>query len=229
MTNESTTVAPFNFDAANMEEQIAYGSGRIYVRFNVVGYWSDVVNLRFNRSFNYCRDADEAKCEWIAEVSHSSGGRDPEQIESDVLAERNFAAAVIAACDLADILTARLDEIEAAYKQREAIYAAERERERAEMKAKLDADPGIGDAAARAYVNALMANTRVPTGPRKRELSARVRGHGEDFRYRLVAERGWDGKVRLSFNGSVVSRKDAISNIAGLAFKDLRPDEVKAD
>lgn len=226
MTTTNTTTAPFSYDAANLEEQVAYGRG-VHVRFNVHGYWSDVVNVRVQRQHDWRASFEEREevAEWTADVSHSSGGRDPKQIASEIEAERNFGAAVLAACDLAEALLARRDELEAAYQARRAADDAAAAAARAEREAKIAADPAIGDEAAGAYVDALIANTRVPNTATRRQLTARTRGDDERNREVIIAKRDWDGRVRLSRRDSPISRKAAIALVATLAWGGLVADE----
>lgn len=218
MTN---TNLPYSFDAQDVEDQIAYGNGSVQVRFNVIGYWSDVVTVRINRQHDW-RAAFEERAEvveWTADVSHSSGGRDLEQVASDIEAERNFGAAVLAACDLAEALLARKDELEAAYQARRAADEAAREKAEQEEAERVAADPAIGEPAAKALIEKLIADARnTEHASEEIELSARLRGRDEDYR-RVTAQRNWERRVQLYFNGSVISRKDAIAKVAELARK----------
>jgi len=217
---------PFIFDAANMEEQIAYGNGGVHVRFEVYGYWSDVVTLRVKREFNWRAEEEARAAVWTVDVSHSSGGREP-SVSSDLIAERCFAKAIVAACDLGESLAARRDEMEAAYQARREIDRAAQEARNAEHAAKLAADPAIGAAPARAYIDALVENTRQLNGSKVRALRARVRG--SDSVITIVARRSWNDKIQLRFGGSAIGRKEAATKLADLAFAGLVPDVKLGD
>jgi hypothetical protein len=207
---------PFIFDAANLDEQIAYGNGHVHVRFEVYGYWSDVVTLRVTREFDWRSEGRTA--EWTVDVSHSSGGR--ESSVDNLVAERCFAKAIVAACDLGELLMSRAAEMEAAYQARQAAYTAERERIAAEKAEREAADPAIGDDAAKALVEKLVADARCTESTYTNiELSARTRGEDEQSRIKLVAQRDWNSKVLIRQNGQVTSRKEAIKLIASLARK----------
>ncbi len=224
MNPNLSTEVPFIFDAANLEEQIAYGNGRVYVRFEVYGYWSDVVTLRVERQHDWRASFEnrEPQVEWTCQVSHSSGGRES-SVASDIVAERCFAKAINAACDLGELLLARVGEMEAAYQQRQAAYAAEREKAAAERAAREAADPAIGNDAAKALVEKLIADARCADYNRNGiELSARTRGEDDKSRIKLIAQRDWNDTVRIRQNGELTSRKEAIKLVASLARKEAK-------
>lgn len=212
---------PFIFDAANLEEQIAYGNGRVHVRFEVYGYWSDVVTLRVERQHDWRAEMEgrEPKIEWTVDVSHSSGGREA-AVSDALVAERCFAKAINAACDLGELLLSRTAELEAAYQARQAAWTAERERAAAEKAERVAADPAIGEPAAKALIEKLVADARnTERAGEQIVLTARQRGEDESSRITLRAERNWERRVQLYYGGSVISRKDAIAKVTELARK----------
>lgn len=214
----------FTIDTANLEAQIAYGSGHISVPVSVVGFWSNPIDLRIRREFAWGKEGNVGN--WTFEVSHSSGGKDTKEVDV-LVSERNFAEAILASLDLVESLKARTAELEAAYQARmaetERLIAAER----AAKEAKVAADPAIGAEAARAYVDALIANARQVNGPSSRMLRAKVRGAESVIEF--VATRNWTGKVTLRIGGDASSRKDAIEQLANLAFAGLVPDVALTD
>jgi len=219
MTNTNTA---FTINLDNVEEQIAYGSGRVHVEVKVAGFWSSPITLRISREFRWGREESaDVYNNWTFDVSHSSGGT--ESGYDSLMGERNFAMALLATLDYAtDQLKPRVPEMEAAYKARRAADEAAYEAERAAKQAKIDADPAIGVMPARAYIDALVENTRQLNGPKVRALRARIRG--TDTVLTIVARRNWNDKIQLRYNGSSIGRKEAATNLAGLAFAGLVPD-----
>lgn len=108
--------------------------GYINIKFNVLGYWSDVITLRVRRDFK------SSNAEWSASVSHSSGGRDTKVIISDIEAERNFAKAILAAADLADELMTRVPEFEQKFQSRIQEFLEESNRQKELLQKKFDED-----------------------------------------------------------------------------------------
>ena len=92
------------------------GSGSIDVK--VEGFWSsNPITLYIHRYWNV----------WTVKVSNSSGGRDTEKVESDVVAYKNYAAALTAMCDLGVEIQKEFPKMEAAYQVQREEYRQERE------------------------------------------------------------------------------------------------------
>lgn len=206
----------FTIDIAGIEEQIAYGSGSIQSEVKVTGFWGAPVTIRVKRDWSF---RDEKNVTWNFEISHSSGGT--ERDTDSLVTERYFAEAIVAACDYVETLKPRAAELEAAYQRRMAEWKATAEAERAAKQAKIDADKAIGEKAARAYLDALVANTRA-SDPRIRVLRAKVRG--EDDIHDFVAIRNWSDRVTLRLHGSAIGTKAAAEKLAGYAFAGLVTD-----
>lgn len=122
-------------------------NGYATVKFDVFGYWGDVVRVDVKR--DYFRNND-----WVVEVSHSSGGRDTNKVKSSIVAERNMGKAMIAAADLAESLVQRSQEFEEIYQKYRQCLVAEYEMKQKAIQEKIDADPAIGDNAEQ-FVNEL--------------------------------------------------------------------------
>lgn len=220
----------FTIDLTNLEEQIAYGSGHISVPVSVVGFWSNPIDLRIRRAFNWssAKQAD-VDGEWEFEVTHSSGGKDSKVCDM-LTSERNFAAALNAALDLVEQLQSRVTEMEAAYQNRLAIEKAAFEVAQAEKAARIEADPAPAASIAQAFIDSLIANARMTkVAGRRCTLSARARGEADDRRVEFSAERSWNDRVTLRFSGDVISRKAAIAKLGEFARKGITlttPDEA---
>jgi hypothetical protein len=153
----------------NLEECVLQGAIHGNIRFpvRVFGYWShDPITVYINRKSSWYTDGDVEKREpavWKAEVSHSSGGRDTDKLESDTQAARNFGQAIIHAADLAEEFLSRTEEFEELFQAERAASRARYEAERAAEKAAVEADSALGVDKAKA----LMALAVVNAGPRK--------------------------------------------------------------
>lgn len=113
-------------------------SGHGYIKYEVLGFWSDPVEICVSRRYG--------KKEWSYEVMHSSGGKDSDY---DYLeAEENFAHAVLHACGLVKQLKAQEDKLDASY----ARYKSEMEehylQERLMREKAMAADPGFEESKA---------------------------------------------------------------------------------
>ena len=180
------------------------GYGRITAK--IQGFWSsDPITLYVERR-TYGDDKG-----WRVTLSHSSGGRDPKEVASDVEAARNFAGAMIALADIGETFIADHGvALEAAYEAERARSLALAEAEKAAKVAAIEADPAIGLAVAAGIVAemaAASANTYAVT---------RVfRKRGSTVTSNVVARCNY--KTRFAVNGHTVSKKEAIEYIASYA------------
>lgn len=127
-------------------------SGMTSISCRVKGFWSsDTIRVYLQRE--YIRNGGD----WKASVSYGSGGRDTKDVVSDTEACRYFAEALTAMCDLADQLIAQKDKLEAAYQQQAAELSAARTAAEQAKQAKIEADPALGLAKARAIVSDMLA------------------------------------------------------------------------
>ncbi len=125
-------------------------SGYISATVKVKGYWShDPITAYLRRSW----DQNKQDNAWELTMSHSSGGREPKEVESDTEASINFGNAMIALSEYArEFLSANLDKLEDEYQLTiaglRAHQQAERERLIAEREEKLAKDPQIDSSVA---------------------------------------------------------------------------------
>jgi hypothetical protein len=118
----------------------------------VAGFWGNPISLRISRNW---RDLEDRTAQWDIEVTHSSGGC--ERDWDKLVAEQNFADALLATLDLARSLQSRVEEIEAAYQAVRAEVQAKAEAERAERLAKIEADAPFGNSQANQVVKQMRA------------------------------------------------------------------------
>lgn len=226
MTTNTTNTTPFTIPTEQVEEQIAYGSGYITAELDVNGFWGTPVTIRIKRDWHWGDDKDRGT--WIVEVSHSSGGT--ERGVDSLAHERNLAVALLAACDYAEELRARSDEMEAAYQRRWEAERAAREKVEAEKAAKIEADAPITANVAKAAVDAIREMARV-----RRSFDANgfsqiamvqliARFRGEEHVVKLTAVRTFNDRVVLRRGLDTISRKDAIDLLTECAAESLRID-----
>lgn len=118
------------------------------IRCKVTGFWSgDSITLYVNRDFGKG---------WKITLSNSSGGRDTDEVADDMVAYKNFAAAMDAMCDVGKMIRMNVPTLEAAYQAQRAIDKAEHEAERAAQAAAFEADERLGDVAATLLVDEMI-------------------------------------------------------------------------
>lgn len=176
MTKQFTLNTEFH----NTEEFIQQvKSGWVRLEVSVVGYWSsDSITLRMTHSFEKS---------FRMELSHSSGGRDTAVVKSDLVAEANFGAALVATAEYGQYLESRISEWEAIYQEERAKKQAEWDAEQAAKKAKIEADAALGQELATEYANAIKSATSHMVVVYKRGTDDKTyygveRAHGSDQR-----------------------------------------------
>lgn len=196
------TIAPYD-----LKEFGESGHGRIVVK--IKGYWSsDPIALYIDRSFG------KVKQPWTMHISTSSGGRDPKEVECDLDAAINFAAALTALAELGKEITANgYDEMEAAYQVKLAEYKAQSEAARTERAARIDADQPYGISRARGIIESMYNGHLEP------EMHAFVRGSDTDLVHvNVTASR--DGTKKLFYvHGERTSKEQAIAVLAACSAR----------
>lgn len=169
--------------------------GSVNLEVAVHGYWStESISIYIRRDY---RDAGV----WETQVCHSSGGRDKEEVESDTQAERNFAKALCAACDWADIFMADYGPgLELAYKM-------SREIENSKRLELIANDPAMTVGEARIMMS------RMEHGG----VSYRVFNRGVDRFYTngmlVTCRKTRSGAAQFRFAGSIVSREHLLCRL----------------
>lgn len=137
---------------ADFMRDIACGNAHVKVR--VKGYWSSDVMTMYIRRTSKLLDKDES---WKFEISHSSGGRDTNEVKSDLEAETNFGQALVALAAYGQYLETLVDQFESAHQAYRAEVTAQAAAERAAKDAALAADPALGEDAAKKLVKQIKA------------------------------------------------------------------------
>jgi len=157
------------------------GMGSVDVK--VEGFWSsNPIILYIHRYWDV----------WTVRVSNSSGGRDTEEVESDVVAYKNYAAALTAMCDLGAEIQKEFPKMEAAYQAEQAM---------------IDADVPMGESRAMKLMEEM-----AQTGS-----YANVYRRGSEHPYLVECVRR--EKTKYYFGGSVIAKRDLIAKLAGMSTR----------
>ena len=180
----------------NIKDIGASGSGRVTAK--VTGYWSrDSITVYINRGYY-------GSFEWSFTLTHSSGGRDTKEVESDLEAAKNFGAAMIAMAEYAEELKALAPQLEQYYQAQRAIERAEEAAIKQAEQEKFDADTPVGTAMAEEMMAKLLEQ----------------RNDGYIVAYKRGQSRGRSiqiSKIRRAvyfLEGRSVSKQDAIKALA---------------
>ena len=172
------------------------GTGSIDVK--VEGFWSsNPITLFIYRYSNI----------WSVNALTSSGGRDSKEVESDVVAYKNYAAALTAMCDLGVEIQKEFPKMEAAYQVQQEEYRQEREAKMAAEQAMIDADVPMGESRAMKLMEEM-----AQTGS-----YANVYRRGSEHPYLVECVRR--EKTKYYFGGSVIAKKDLITKLAGMSTR----------
>ena len=199
------TIADYDIDRIGGQ-----GSGSINAK--VTGFWSgSSITLYINR-----RIASSTEANWDITVSNSSGGRDPKEVEDDMVAYKNYAAALEAMCNLGIVLRMNVDKMEAAYKAQREIIRQERLAREAAEKAIFDSDERLGEVKA-----AMIVEEMALTGA---YAHAFLRG---TMHPRLVEVQRRE-KTKYYFSGSIIAKKALIAKLAEMSARSEIPKKLMA-
>ena len=199
----------YTINEYDLNELGASGMGRITAR--VKGYWSsDPITAYFNRNMYGQKDG------WKVTLSHSSGGRDNKEVESDIDASRNFALAMIALAEEAErIITTQQDVLEAAYQKRREEYRIREEQEQAAKQRAIDEDTPLGKVEAELMVNEIAAKA----GDTYYDaLRASVFRRSKFSEIHVYATRGIK-KVTFRLAGRRIAKADLIAELANCSSR----------
>jgi hypothetical protein len=195
----------FTFDNTIDAEKIG-SNGRHTVRCNVQGFWTDVITMYVEREgFNIHS--------WKIKISHSSGGRDTKEVESDIEAEINFANAIIALAQFGK-------EIEQQFEQFENFYQAAMIKNRAEWEAQqkakqelIEGDVAMSESTAVSLIDAMSED---------KEIRAVARG-SDSFKTVTCIIRG---NKTFYVSGKRMSKKDIIALLTASSHKSVLCDRA---
>lgn len=196
-----------------------------YIKVAVHGFWSDVITISARRDLKFdewlaeCKKQPEAQrpdrdafAHWDVSVSHSSGGRDRDEVPDDLAAELFFAEGLRMAVEHAQWLRANWHVMEEAYQDKRAAEDAKRAAEAEAQRAAEAADPAVGRAAAIRTIHTITETVR----KLRREdcVLLKVLKRGTDFTYLLRAHTAHDGSVRFRHNDKPIGREAATQLLA---------------
>lgn len=199
------TIAEYDMDRIGRN-----GMGSINAK--VEGFWSgSTITLYIDR-----RIASSTAANWNISVSNSSGGRDSAEVEDDMVAYKNYAAALEAMCNLGIVMRMNVDKLEAAYQVQREVYRQERLAKEAADRAAFDADTPMGIVSAAILVEE-MALTGAYSHAYKR---------GEDRPYLVECVRR--EKTKYYFGGSIMAKKALIAKLAEYSARSGIPKKLEA-
>ena len=190
-------------------EEIGRGR-RSSISIKVRGYWSQeaitvYVRPEFYGEKVYIRpEFYGEKGKWSFQISHSSGGRDHNEVESDARAARYFAEGLYLAADIVGELQANLDTLNRFQADERDRMRVEFEQEQARKQAALEADTPLGMVAATQLVDALKSGLC-------KEIRIFNRGQERSSGSLTCIRRA---NVTLYIGGIRTSHKDAVARIA---------------
>ena len=183
-------------------------SGYISFRIKVQGYWSqESICLRINRKYSW-QGVEEGA--WVAELSHSSGGRDTKEVESDLDAEINFGNALVKTAEFARIVLLEAAKFEEIYQAHRKEVADAHEAKMAAQRAAAELDAPMSASDAKKFVLRAIAGAKSnSTG--KAAIRTFVRGTDRKVVFTVTA---YDRAVIRNGNGRVVPSKDLIEELS---------------
>ena len=180
------------------------------IRCKIKGFWSsDQITIYIDRRFGN---------DWKFSLSNSSGGRDTAEIENDMDAYKNYAAAMTAMCDLGLELQSEqsLHKLEFSYQVQREEDRKEREVQKAAEQAAFDADVAMGEVKA-----AMLVEEMALTG-----AYAHAFRRGQEYPYLVECIRR--EKTKYYFGGGIMAKKALIAKLAEMSTRTGIPKELKA-
>lgn len=214
MSKLTTLEAPVYVAPWTLESIAERGSESIQVHAH--GFWSDCITIYVRHEWNFQVGAG-VSFKWAYQVSHSSGGRDSAEVADDLEAEGYFAQALLAAIEVAKQIRAQEPALEALRLARREADRAARAAEEAAEQARIDADPALGEAAAKRLVKQLWARAELDG-----EATAAffVRGRDDVKHAVVVAKAPHSGVITARFNGTRCGRLDLPAKLAALSTRE---------
>ena len=144
-----------NLNGRDLDQSIG---SNLSIGVKVKGFWSnDSINVYINR--RVLEDTSSQigfSSAYNISISHSSGGRDKNEVPDDVEAEQYFGEALIGVAKFVrEEIQPRLATWERLFQEELAAERAEIEAAKKEQQAKIDADPAVGEQQAKVYAHML--------------------------------------------------------------------------
>jgi hypothetical protein len=202
------------FTIAEYDLETIGRNGMGSIRCKIEGFWSsDQITLYIDRRFSSANDST-----WRFTLSNSSGGRDSGEVENDMVAYKNYAAAMTAMCDLGLELQSEqsIHNLEFSYQMEREVRRKEREAEKAAEMALIDADTPLGEVGAAMLVEEMSLTGAYSHAYRR----------GND--YPVLVECVRREKTKYYFGGSIIAKKALIVKLAEFSARSRIPAELKA-
>ncbi len=160
MTNP-TSEKVVSFDTTDETIDSMARQGYICVPFRVFGYWShDPITLYVQRKW-FGKEGT-----WEAALSHSSGGRDTDQVENDLDAATNFGVAMIIAAGEGKRLAVNVTRYEKLYAEQLAIEREAEAAKQRDVEAQIASDGILGEVLAKRLMTSIKNNAGWMYAPR---------------------------------------------------------------
>lgn len=198
------------FTIAEYDLETIGRSGLGSIRCKIEGFWSsDQITLYIDRRFDK---------NWKFTLSNSSGGRDANEVESDMVAYKNYAAAMTAMCDLGLELQSEqsIHNLEFSYQMEREARRKEREAEQAAEQARIEADTPLGEVGAAMLVEEMSLTGAYSHAYRR----------GDDRPYLVECVRR--EKTKYYFGGSIMAKKALIAKLAEYSARSGIPKKLEA-
>ena len=197
-----------NFTFDNTIDAAKIGSnGRHTVHCKVLGFWpTDVITMYVER-WGYNTNS------WKIKISHSSGGRDTKEVESDIEAEINFANAIIALAQFGKEIEQHFEEFETFYQAAMIKCRAEWEAERKAKQELIDSDVTMSEADAVSLIDAMTE---------AKEIRAVVRGSDSHKTVTCIV----GGNKTFYVSGKRMAKKDIIALLTASSHKSVLCDRA---
>lgn len=174
------------------------------ISIKVKGYWSHSSITVYARANLFGE-----KGTWDFSISHSSGGRDKDEVEGDAQAARYFAEGMILAAEIVEELQSNVDVLNKYHEQMKAELKAEYEAEQAAKAAKAAADSCIGSLLAKSLIDSLKSGHMAA-------IYARMLGKD---RVAVSFTCKAQGNAIIYANGTRISVKEAVELLATMSVR----------
>jgi hypothetical protein len=189
---------------------------------NVDGFWNNPITISVERKNDYGINDNDIGV-WTTSLSTSSGGTESKY--DNLEAYSNFAEAILASVQVCKDINSMSDAIEADYQKNVAKWEEESEKNKAEVQAKIDADPAIGEVLATVYVeNAIKLAKAKSTSYRVGESSIDAYARGSETNKTIFTVTfGSRAVFRTGSNrtGLVAKKADVIKKLAEYSIRSM--------
>ena len=175
------TIQPFTHTDIHEAVENMVENGYSTIKFKVHGYWSgDSITIYVRQDFYSTKAAVDLT------ITHSSGGRDKNEVECDGEAAKNFGLAMIRAGEILKYIQSNKELVSRIEKKREEQRIAREEAEKRKQ-AEIEADAPMGIEAAKVVVDKMIR--MLPKQPGS-SVEYVYYNRGDNFPYTVTLTRG---------------------------------------